>query len=196
MGWLELRRALDGSDPDQLAFRRGPEEFRNSALTELPKGDWALTMLRQYFFDAWEALWQDAARGSSYAPLAQAAALALREEKFHLQHTALWVERLSLGTPESGRRVRQALAELFGPTHWACSSRSKGEQAGGGHRTAARPSALKVRWLTLVTAHLTRCGLTPPDAEPVARGIHTEHLAPLLSEFQQVARQHPELTAW
>ena len=66
-------------------------------------------MLRQYLFDAWEALWQDAARGSAYAPLAQAAALALREEKFHLQHTALWVERLSLGTPESGRRARQAL---------------------------------------------------------------------------------------
>ena len=122
VGWLNLRRTLDGSDPEGLAFRRGPEQFRNSALTELPKGDWAFTMVRQYLFDAWEALWQDAARASAYVPLAQAAALALREEKFHLQHTALWLERLALGTPESGRRTRAAL-KPSGPTRWACSSR-------------------------------------------------------------------------
>jgi len=48
----------------------------------------------------------------------------------------------------------------------------------------------------LVTAHLTRCGLTPPDAQPTARGTHTEHLAPLLSEFQGVNRQYAEMTAW
>ena len=113
IAWLELRRTLDGSDPDRLAYWRGPADFRNSALTELPKGDWAFSMLRQYLYDGWEALWQDAAKVSAYVPLAQAAALALREERFHLQHTALWVERLALGTPESERRIKAALAELW-----------------------------------------------------------------------------------
>lgn len=195
MGWLELRKTLDGSDPDALAFRRGPEQFCNSALTELPKGDWAFTMIRQYLFDAWEALWQDAAKASAYTPLAQAAALALREKRFHLQHTALWVERLALGTPESERRTREALNAVW-PYALGLFEPLDGERAGIDAGLLPDPSQLKTRWLPLVTTHLERCGLTPPNAEPVARGTHTEHLAPLLAEFQGVNRQYAEVTAW
>ncbi|WP_407571997.1 1,2-phenylacetyl-CoA epoxidase subunit PaaC [Deinococcus altitudinis] len=189
--WLELRRVLDGSDPDRLAFHRPPAEFRNCALTELPKGDWAFTMLRQYLYDAWEAIYQDAARNSSYAPLAQAAALALREERFHLQHTALWVERLSMGTPESERRMKAALTQLW-PYALGLFEPLEGEEMAIMAGVLPDPAALKRRWLELVTAGLTRFGMAPPDARPVPRGTRTEHLAPLLAEFQQVARQHPE----
>lgn len=195
MGWLDLRKTLDGSDPEALAFRRGPEQFRNSALTELPKGDWAFTMVRQYLFDAWEALWQDAAKASAYTPLAQAAALALREERFHLQHTALWVERLALGTPESERRTREALNAVW-PYALGLFEPLDGERAGIDAGLLPDLAHIKARWLPLVTAHLTRCGLTPPGAESVARGTHTEHLAPLLAEFQGVARQYAETTTW
>ena len=195
LGWLELRRDLDGSDPDRLAYSRDPADFCNSALTELPKGDWAFTMLRQYLYDAWEALWQDAAKASLYTPLAQAAALALREERFHFQHTALWVERLALGTPESGGRMRTALAELW-PYALGLFEPLEGEAAGVAAGLLPDPAALKTRWLGLVTAHLTRCGLTPPEAPPVPRGTHTEHLEPLLADFQRVARQHPEAVTW
>ncbi|WP_161881028.1 1,2-phenylacetyl-CoA epoxidase subunit PaaC [Deinococcus alpinitundrae] len=195
MGWLDLRKTLDGSDPDGLAFRRGPDEFRNSALTELPKGDWAFTMVRQYLFDAYEALWQDAAKASTHTPLAQAAALALREERFHLQHTAAWVERLALGTPESERRTRAALQAVW-PYALGLFEPLEGEQAGIEAGLLPDPTQIKARWLPLVTAHLTRCGLTPPGAEPVARGTHTEHLALLLAEFQGVNRQYAEMTAW
>ena len=189
--WLELRRALDGSDPDRLAYHRPAADFRNCALTELPKGDWAFTMLRQYFYDAWEALYQDAAWASSYAPLAQAAALALREERFHLQHTALWVERLALGTPESGRRVKAALAQLW-PYALGLFEPLEGEEAAIGAGVLPDPAALKVRWLELITGQLARLGLPLPDAQPVPRGTHTEHLSPLLAEFQRVAREQPE----
>lgn len=34
--WYGLRSALDGSDPDQLAFFRDATAFRNSELVELP----------------------------------------------------------------------------------------------------------------------------------------------------------------
>lgn len=195
VGWLELRKTLDGSDPEALAFRRGPEQFRNSALTELPKGDWTFTMVRQYLFDVWEALWQDAAKASAYTPLAQAAALALREEKFHLQHTALWVERLALGTPESERRTREALHAVW-PYALGLFEPLEGEKAGIDAGMLPDPAHIKARWLPLVTAHLERCGLTPPNAGPVVRGTHTEHLAPLLAEFQGVNRQYAEMTSW
>lgn len=193
--WLNLRAELDGSDPDQLAFRRGAAEFVNSALTELPRGDWAFTMLRQYLFDAWEVLWLDAAKGSIYTPLAQAAALALREERFHIEHTALWIERLALGTEESLHRLRAALDEL-----WAYAlglfEPLPDEAAGVEASLLPDVAALRGRWLALVGAHLKRCGLEVPNRVAVPRGQHTEHLAALLGELQGVARQHPAGSQW
>ena len=111
--YLELRRELDGSDPDELVFFRDPLEYQNAVLVELPKGDWAFTMVRQYLFDLYENLWLEEARKSAYPPLAEAAERILKEERFHLKHSALWVERLGLGTEEShGRAQRGPEAHL------------------------------------------------------------------------------------
>ncbi|TDE86309.1 1,2-phenylacetyl-CoA epoxidase subunit PaaC [Deinococcus sp. S9] len=197
--YLELRRELDGSDPDRLAFFREADEFRNVRLAELPKGDWAFTMLRQYLFDAYEVLWLDAVRGSTYTPLAEVAAKALREEKFHLQHTALWVERLALGTDESCRRTQNALnalwphaAQLFQPVQ----DEEQLVEAG----MLPDLAGVRARWEALVVPHLTQhCGLTLPPAPAAAGGgrhLHTEHLAPLLMEMQSVARAVPNAEVW
>ena len=67
--YLELRRELDGSDPDELVFFRDPLEYQNAVLVELPKGDWAFTMVRQYLFDLYENLCLEEARKSAYPPL-------------------------------------------------------------------------------------------------------------------------------
>ncbi|MBB5235020.1 1,2-phenylacetyl-CoA epoxidase subunit PaaC [Deinococcus budaensis] len=197
--YLELRRTLDGSDPDRLAFFRGADGYTNVRLVELPKGDWALTMLRQFLFDAYEALWLSAAQKSSYAPLAEVAAKAVREEKFHLQHTALWVERLALGTDESRRRTQNALDEL-----WPHVAQLFAPLPGEADLVAAGmlPELEKVRasWESFVLPHLTeKCGLTLPMALAEAsegRDVHTEHLAPLLAEMQSVARQHANAEVW
>ena len=197
--FLELRRELDGSDPDRLAFFRGAEDYRCAQLVELPRGDWAFTMVRQYLFDIYEAVWLDAARLSLYAPLAEVAAKAVREEKFHLQHTALWVERLALGTEESRHRTQNALndlwpyvAQLFVPLPGEVDLVAVG----------IVPDLVVVRetWESLVLPHLTgKCGLTLPEswAEITAgRDVHTEHLVPLLAEMQSVARAVPDAEVW
>lgn len=197
--YLELRRALDGSDADQLAFFRNAGEYTNVRLVELPKGDWAFTMLRQFLFDAYEALWLDAARGSTYAPLAEVAAKAMREEKFHLQHTALWVERLALGTEESRRRTQNALNEL-----WPHVAQLFAPVPGEAELVAAGIvpdlGEVRARWEGFVLPHLTgKCGLLLPMvlADAVdGRDVHTEHLAPLLAEMQGVARQHANAEVW
>ncbi|GAA5534741.1 1,2-phenylacetyl-CoA epoxidase subunit PaaC [Deinococcus aluminii] len=197
--YLELRRELDGSDPDRLAFFRDADGFTNVRLVELPKGDWAFTMLRQYLFDAYEALWLDAARASTYAPLAEVAAKALREEKFHLQHTSLWVERLALGTDESHRRTQNALNELWpfaAQLFQSVQDEEKLVEAG----ILPDLTGVRARWEALVVPHLTqKCGLTLPDTPADAaagRDMHTEHLAPLLSEMQSVARAVPNAEVW
>src|SRR5213080_796769 len=52
----QARGLLQGlGDEDQLAYFREPQEFRNPLLCELPNGDFAHTMLRQLFADAWFA---------------------------------------------------------------------------------------------------------------------------------------------
>lgn len=107
--WYELRGALDGSDPDRLVFQRAPEEYRSCRLVELPKGDWAFTMARQFIFDAYEAELVPRLTRSAWTPLAEAAAKVAREELFHLRHSGLWFERLALGTDESRTRLEAAL---------------------------------------------------------------------------------------
>lgn len=196
--YLELRRALDGTDPDALAFTRSAEDYTSARFVELPKGDWAFTMLRQYLYDAYEALWLDAARQSVYAPLAEVANKAFREERFHLQHTALWVERLALGTPESTRRTQDALNAL-----WPYVGQLFQPVEGEAELTAAGVlpdlSAVKARWDGLVVPHLSvQCGLSlpPAGAEQPGRDTHTEHLAPLLDEMQRVYRAHPDAELW
>ncbi|PTA67095.1 1,2-phenylacetyl-CoA epoxidase subunit PaaC [Deinococcus arcticus] len=196
--YLGLRAELDGSDADRLAFFRGADEYTNTRLVELPKGDWAFTMLRQFLYDTSEALWLEAATRSTYAPLAAVAAKAVREEKFHVQHTALWVERLALGTEESRRRTQSALndlwphaAQLFQPVEGEAELVAAGLLPDLG--------TIHARWHDLVTRHLVdKCGLTLPEppAEQAPRNVHTEHLAPLLAEMQLVARQHPDAEVW
>ncbi|CAM3550363.1 1,2-phenylacetyl-CoA epoxidase subunit PaaC [Deinococcus frigens] len=196
--YLELRRALDGTDADTLAFTRSADEYTSARFVELPKGDWAFTMLRQYLYDAYEALWLDAARKSTYGPLAEVASKAFREERFHLQHTALWVERLALGTPESMKRTQDALNALWpyvGQLFQPVAGETELVDAG----LLPDLNAVKTRWEGLIVPHLTvQCGLVlpPAGAEQPGRDTHTEDLAPLLLEMQRVAREHPDVLVW
>ncbi|WP_038056788.1 1,2-phenylacetyl-CoA epoxidase subunit PaaC [Thermus amyloliquefaciens] len=195
--WLELRQELDGADPDRLVYFRDPLEFQNAVLVELPKGDWAFTMVRQYLFDAYENLWLKEATQSAYPPLAEAAARILKEERFHLRHSALWVERLGQGTEESHRRAQAALETLF-PYARQLFQPLPEEEALVEAGVVPAPKALEGPYLEEVTAHLERSGLTPPKGGyvPKSRQEHTEYLWSLLAEMQSVARWDPEAKAW
>lgn len=196
--WYGLRSTLDGSDPDHLAFFRDATGFHNCELVELPKGDWAFTLLRQYLFDAYEALWLSAAKDSTYKPLAEVAAKVLREERFHLQHTRAWVERLGLGTEESNRRMQAALdaqwgyaQQLFVPL--------EGEEVLVAEGIVPDLAGLKQAWLLHTTQHLQNSGLQlplQPGYQPTSRQIHTEHLWSLLAEMQSTARWDSEAKVW
>lgn len=195
--WFELRAQLDGSDADRLAFFRGARQFRNAQLVELPKGDWAFTMMRQCAFDAYEALWLEAAQGSTYTPLAEAAGKMLREEKFHLQHSAAWVERLALGTGESRRRLESALPQVWSAAQQLFQSSPADLTL---REAGITPDLRDVsdRWWDLMKTILERAALEVPDAPPakITREHHTENLVFLLGEMQSVAREFPTAREW
>lgn len=195
--WYGLRAALDGSDPDRVVYFRDAPDYRNAPLLELPKGDWALTMLRQFLFDAYEWVLLERLEASTYAPIADASAKMRREERFHLQHSHAWVARLGLGTEESNRRLRGALETLW--PHTAALFTPLAEDArlvAAGMVPAA--ADLGAPWLALVAPHLRASGLSVPEPynTPYGRTHHTEHLTPLLEELQAVARLEPETVIW
>lgn len=196
--WYSLRKELDGADPDWLAFFRDANEYRSSELVELPRGDWAFTMLRQFLFDLYETLWLQQAKNSTYQPLADAANKILREERFHLQHTRAWVERLGLGTEESGRRMQTALDFMWGYAQQLFVP-IPGEDLLVVEGIVPDLETVKTQWLQYSSQHLQNSGLrlpVNPGYQPTSRTLHTEHLWSILAEMQSTARWDPEAKVW
>ena len=192
--WYELRQALTGDEPDELVFFREVTEFHNVQLVELPHGDWAFTMLRQYLFDAYELLLLDKLQHSRYQPLAEACAKIRNEEIYHLRHTSSWVKRLGLGTEESNRRTQTALSEL-----WRYAQQLFVPLPDESILVEAKivPDMAEVReeWLRRVRPFLTQTHMGIPSSDTphtFSRSDHTPHLSTLLTDMQKVARLNRE----
>lgn len=192
--YYTLLSDLGEGAPDRLAFLRGASEFRNARLMELPRGDWAFSVMRQFLADAAEGVRLAALSRSGYKPLVQLARKLAGEEKYHWMHGRSWVQHLGTATGESHARVQRALDELyphalgmFEATAW------DGEWAATG--LAPRAGELLGEWHALIAPVLRSAGLIPPDASPVLggrRGRHTPHLQALLDDMQLVFRSDPE----
>lgn len=196
--WYELTAdalAVDKTRfPDQQVFFRSAAEFRCLQFVELPRGDWAFSMVRQYLFDAFEQHRLAALAGSGHQQLAAVAAKIANEEAYHLRHTRAWVTRLGLGTEESQRRMQTALDELW-PYSQALGSPLPGEDELLAAGTVPASAALFPRWLDEVTTFLQQSGLKVPASQPHVesdRAVHSEYFPALIAEMQEVAQLDPE----
>lgn len=186
-----------GRDADALAYWRDENAFRNLQLVELPRGDFAFTMARQFLFSAWSDGYLGALAKVPHEDLAGIAGKALKENRYHLRHSAEWLVRLGDGTEESHGRAQAALDELWPWTvefHYQDET-DRGLQAEG---LAPDPDALRPAYEALVSDVLGRATLALPAA-PMRmvggrRGRHTEYLGHMLAEMQIVARSHPGAT--
>ena len=189
-----------GRTEDALAYFREAVEFRNCQLVELPKGDFAFTIARQFLFDAYAIVLLDALSRSTNADVAAIAAKSLKEAKYHIRHSGEWMLKLGDGTDESHRRVQRALDELWRFTAELFDADDVDrEMLSAG--VAPDLAALKPAWEAIVREVLDRATLTVPnDAPAVGRarrgrtGAHTEFLGHMLAEMQIVARSHPGAT--
>ena len=183
-----------GRDEDSLAYFREAIDFRNAQLVELPRGDFALTMVRQFLFDVFALYQTEALQGSTHAELAGIAAKAHKEVRYHVRHSSEWVVRLGDGTAESNRRAQAALDELWRFTGelFAADDVDRALLAEG---VGADLDALRPRWEQTVAEVLDAATLRRPAGGFMARGgrqgRHTEHLGRMLAEMQIVARSHP-----
>ena len=184
----------DGRDEDALAYWRAPEDFRNLQLVELPNGDFARTILRQFFYDAYAVELWSRLTASTDPGLAGVAAKADKESRYHLRHSSGWVVRLGDGTDESHRRIQEALAQLW-PYAGEAFIDDDADRAAAELGLAPLPSDLLPNFSERLTSVFTSASLPVPEPVPWQRGgrqgRHTEHLSYLLAEMQVVARAHP-----
>ena len=191
---LAAARIGDGRTADDLAYFRDAREYRNVQLVELPKGDFAFTMVRQFAFDVFDVVFLESLRGSNDAELAALAGRMLQEARYHVRHSGEWVLKLGDGTEESRRRTQAALDELwrFAGELFLADDLDRELSAAG---LVPDPSALRSWWVEQFVRVIESATLELPGDTSVARGgrqgLHTEYLGHMLAEMQSVARAHP-----
>jgi ring-1,2-phenylacetyl-CoA epoxidase subunit PaaC len=169
-------------------------EYSNALLMELPNGDYATTIARQYYYSSFYLLFLEHLKGSSDVFLSGFAEKSIKEVKYHVQHATDWMLRLGDGTQESHSRMQQAvsglwpyLGELFRDDELDVIASKEG--------WGITRDALKTAWTDRLNALFAEARLTIPTEAWYhyggRSGRHTEHMGYLLAELQFLQRAYP-----
>jgi ring-1,2-phenylacetyl-CoA epoxidase subunit PaaC len=186
-----------GNDEDKLAYLRDIRQYRNLLLLEQPNGDFAHTMVRQFFYAAFADPYWRAMMKSGDATLAAIAAKSEKESAYHLRHSSEWMIRLGDGTEESHARAQAAIDDL-----WAFTGEmfevDASERALIDAGIAVDPAKLRPQWQKTVLSVVGEATLALPRSDWMQQGgrsgRHSEHLGHLLSELQSMQRTFPGAT--
>ena len=184
-----------GRDGDRLAFHRDVLAFRNCLLVEQTNGDFAQTIARQFLFSTAQLGLFEALEQSADPRIAEIAAKAVKEVRYHAEISADWVIRLGDGTEESHRRMVEGLDwfwrfvdEMFEMDQIERSLVERG--------IAADRTRLRGRFDARVAEVLGEATIALPEypraVQGGRRGHHTEHLGHLLAVMQHVPRTYSD----
>ena len=185
------------NDEDKFAYLRDVRQYRNLLLVEQPNGDFARTMVRQFFYAVFADLYWRALMNSKDATLAAIAAKSEKESAYHVRHCSEWIVRLGDGTDESHARTQDAIEHLWAYTGemFSIDDAERGLIDAG---IAIDPATLKAQWQKIVSGVIAEATLTLPDNNWMQQGgrigHHSEHLGHLLSELQSLQRSFPGAT--
>lgn len=186
----------EGATEDTLAYHRDGRAYKNCLLVEQPNGDWAQTILRQFFFSTYQYFLYQRLQQSADATLAAIAEKSLKEVTYHVRWSSEWVIRLGAGTEESNNRILNALDELWGFTgelFTPASYETEAVKLGIG----VDVNAIKPEWEQRVNEIFAEATLPSPTTEGVwmqsggKTGVHTEHMGFILAEMQSMQRAYP-----
>ncbi len=186
-----------GRDEDALAYLREAIDYRNVLLVELPRGDFAVTIVRHFLFGVAAYYQLEGLTRSTHPALAGIAAKALKETRYHVRHAGEWLLKLGDGTVESHERAQAALDDLWRYTGEMFLTDAVDEiLVGAGLVPDLAP--LEAPWRAQVTDVVRRATLRVPESGYMQRGgrvgRHTEHLGHLLAEMQILQRSNPGAT--
>jgi ring-1,2-phenylacetyl-CoA epoxidase subunit PaaC len=187
---------IDGrqSTEDDLAYLRNPNEFKNHLLVEQPNGDWAVTILRQFYFSCYQHFFYTELKSSNDEQLAAIATKALKEVTYHLRWSSEWVIRLGDGTQESNNKMQDAaellkdfIEEFFVMTDYETELLKD--------VTSIDVKGIQAKWQQKVSDVFEEATLNfiPSNNPQIGgkNGSHSEHLTTLLAEMQTLQRTYP-----
>ena len=178
-----------GRTEDDFAFLRDGQEFRNLLLVEQANGHFGDSIVRQVLFESFYLLQLQALLSGDDQRLAEIAARAEKEIRYHLRHASQWLVRLGDGTEESHERVQQSLDELW---------RFTGEFFDADSFISTKIEDLESEWKRQVAAILDEATLSMPEAQFMAtggrEGKHSESFGFLVAEMQHMQRTYPGAT--
>lgn len=187
---------LEGKDrgEDDFAFLRDENEFRNCLLLEQPNGHFGDSITKLVLFEAFYLAQLEALTNCADKRVAEIAARAEKEIRYHLRHNTQWLVRLGDGTEESHERVQRSVDSLW---------RYTGEMFAADEvdtimdKVYEGPNleSIHERWQADIEAILINATLTRPKDGSMAAGgkagRHSEHLGYMIAEMQYLQRTHP-----
>lgn len=194
---LQAKIAKDEKiDEDDLAYLRDGWDFRNVLLTEQPNKDWGYTVVRSFFYDAYNFYFYTELQKSKDTVLAAIAEKSLKEVTYHLRWSSEWMIRLGDGTAESKARMQEAVNHYWAYTGelFEMTTADKEMLAAG---IGVDVNAIKTQWQQRVDAVLEEATLSIPANAWMhsggKEGRHSEHLGYILTELQFMQRAYPDM---
>lgn len=187
---------LKGGDAteDSLAYLRDATAFKNVLLVEQKNGDFAKTILRQFFYDAYNYPLYQRLMKSSDSQLKAIAEKSIKEITYHLKWSSEWVIRLGDGTEESHQRINNAIEDLWpyiGELFKSVDYELACQEAG----VMPNLDTIANDWKEEVQHIFSEAGLAIPEdgwsQDGGKRGVHSEHLGFLLADMQFLQRAYP-----
>ena len=193
--WLGYAAQLQGGDEDTLAFLRDAQDLRCCLLVEQPNGNYADTMMRQFYFDTWHYFLMQGLLTSSDPRIAEIAEKSIKEVTYHLRRSGDLIVRLGDGTPESHAKTQAAADAL-----WMYSGEmfiyDALDDAMVEQGVAPASAPLRAAFLEHVRDIFAEATLTLPDPDAWMQrggkqGRHSERLGFILAEMQFLQRAYP-----
>jgi len=183
---------------DDLAFHRDPESFRNMLLVEQPNGHFGDTICRQFLFDNYSLLLAKHLADQSFnEDVAAIAAKAIKEIRYHVDHSSKWMLRLGCGTEESHDKIQGSLNDLWQFTDEMFSA-DECDSAACTVGLLPDFARMKSQWMDNVMATINESGLEIPSRVEMQSGgrsgHHTPHLSEMLEVMQVLPRTYPGTT--
>ncbi|MGY0692451.1 1,2-phenylacetyl-CoA epoxidase subunit PaaC [Virgibacillus sp. FSP13] len=185
--YYDLLEELGEGQADVLAHERPGNERRNAVYLEKRNGDgsyldepyfdWALTVVRHYFYEVLKKIKLEEISKSSYVPLANIAQKILMEQPYHLAHWKLWIQQLQQSSEDAQSRIHSRIVEAWQEFGDALEIGEKAD-AMVAHELIASEAFLKKQWQQEVEAIVASVPESPLGKQ-LGNGRNKEHTADL-----------------
>ena len=179
---------------DTLAYLRNANQYLNLLMMEQPRGDWALTTLRQFLVSAYQLVYFHHLLSHKAPEVKAIAEKSLKEIHYHFTWSGEWVVRLGDGTSESHSRLVKALKILwpytgeFFEAEWF-------ETAEGldtmGMEAAWQKQVIDIFDKATLLNEFSGISAEGKKLTGGKRGIHGKELESMLEEMQVLQRTYP-----